>query len=503
MATGKRQSTIVALSFMRLDKSSDVTLRRSLYACVREAILSGSLRAGARLPSTRFVAAELGVSRNTVADAFAQLVAEELLVSRIGSGTFVAATAVPAGGAPSPPTLWERASQRGRLLATRSGEDRLDGRPSVPFQPGLPAYDHFPFDVWARIAARIMRRPAPELLGYGPSAGYAPLRDVIAADVRARTGVACRAEQVIVVGGTSQALDLVCRLTLDPGDEVWIEDPSSLYVRGTVTGAGAVVVPVPVDDEGLDVAHGRRRAPHARLAHVTSAHQWPLGPAMSLRRRTELLQWADDADAWIVEDEYDGVFRHDGTAPPSLRSLDRADRVIAVGSFSLTIFPALRLGYLIAPPSLVDAFVAAKATADRHASAFEQAILAEFIFDGHYARHRKHMQPIYRERRDALIDRIAGDAQIAIAPHEAGLHVILPLPPGTNDVALSRAARAAGIVAPPLSVHYLGEARTAGLILGFGAGTQAALETAAARLCRDVLGGARPPRAALARDVPG
>lgn len=500
----KRKSALVALSHVQLDKASDVTLRRALYVCVRNTIANGGLKTGDRLPSTRLLASELAVSRNTVADAFAQLVADGYLVSRHGSGTFVAKTGATATNPGAQRTAWERASARGKLLSYRPSEDSLHGRPSLPFQPGIPAYEQFPFDAWARIAARILRRPKPEFLGYGHSAGYAPLREAVAAELRARGGAPCRDEQVIIVGGSAQALDIICRLTLDPGDHVWLEDPSSLYVRGTLNGGGAHIVPVPVDAEGLDVQAGIARSPRARLVHVTSAHQWPLGATMSDRRRTDLLQWADDADAWIVEDEYDGIFRYDEQRPHSLRAMDRAERVIAIGSFSVTTFPAIRLGYIIAPTSLINAFVAAKAMVDRQASILEQAILAEFVYDGHYGKHRKAMESVYAARQASLIATIAEFGGPAISPPGSGLHVVLPVPAQTDDRAVSHAARLAGIAAPPLSAHYLAAQPQKGLILGFGAGSATAMEAAAAKLCRDVL---RHPRSRtisrLSLDVPG
>lgn len=499
----EKRSVVVALSHLRLDKESGSTLRRSLCACIRTAIVQGGLKPGARLPSTRLLALELAISRNTVTDAFAELVAEGYLVSHRGSGTFVAA-AIRVISRAKTRTAWERASSRGNLLAARSSEDSLQGRSSLPFEPGIPAYEHFPFDVWSRIAARILRRPKPEILGYGHSAGYAPLREVVAAELRARGAAACRDEQIVIVGGTAQALDIVARLTLDPGDEVWLEDPSSLYARATLAGSGAHLVPVPVDDEGLDVRAGIARSPRARLAHVTSAHQWPLRATLSNQRREELLQWANDADAWIIEDEYDGIFRYDGTRPQPLHAMDRSERVIGIGSFSVTTFPAIRLGYIVAPASLINAFVAAKALVDRQASIFEQAILADFVHDGHYRKHRTTMEAVYAGRQRALIGKIAELGGPVVAPAGSGLHVILPLDPFVDDRAVSRAAQRAGISAPPLSVRYLTGRPRKGLILGFGAGTSAAMEWAAAKLCTEVL---CPPHARrmtrLGLDVPG
>jgi len=511
MASARTRAQIIGLSLLAVDRAARESLRQQLYVRVRDAIVRGEIHAGFRLPSTRSVAKELALSRNTVGDVFAQLVAEGYLVARHGSGTYVAPNAIAlcGHGATLPArSSWERASLRGRLLAAIPEHDRLGAKPPLPFQPGIPDLEHFPFETWSRIASRLMRRPRAELVSYGDPAGYRPLREVIAAELRSRKGIACRDEQIVVVGGTQQALDLICRLALDPGDEVWIEEPSSRNVRAAFIGAGCTMVPVPVDDDGIDVARGRELAPRARLAFVTSAHQWPLGATLSAQRRSELLRWADDADALVVEDEYDGAFRYDGQRPEPLRALDRADRVIATGSFSMTTFPGLRVGYLVAPLQLVDAFVAAKAAADRQTSSFEQATLAEFIYDGHYQRHRTRMQAIYAERRTRLVELMHELTGIEIAPAQAGLHVVVPLPSSIDDRALSLRAADAGVIAPPLSTHYLTPAARRGLLLGFGVADVRSIEKSAPVLARCIAsvtarpGTVRPlPRAA--RELPG
>ena len=510
MASARTRSQVIGLSLLAIDRAAQESLRQQLYVRVRDAIVRGEMRAGFRLPSTRIVAKELALSRNTVGDVFAQLVAEGYLVARHGSGTYVAANAIALTGrvaSPLPRSSWERASMRGRLLAAIPEHDRLSAKRPLPFQPGIPDVERFPFETWSRIASRLMRRPRAELVSYGDPAGYRPLREVIAAELRSRKGIACRDDQIVVVGGTQQALDLICRLTLDVGDAVWIEEPSSRNVRAAFTGAGCTMVPVPVDADGIDVARGRKLAPGARLAFVTSAHQWPLGPTLSAPRRAELLRWAEEADAFLVEDEYDGVFRYDGERPTPLRALDD-DRVIWIGSFSMTTFPGLRVGYLVAPPQLVDAFVAAKGAADRQTSSFEQAILAEFIYDGHYYRHRSRMQAIYAERGAHLVTLLRELTGIEIAPPRAGLHVVLPLPPAVDDRALSLRSADAGVIAPALSPHYLTPASRSGLLLGFGIADLRAIERTAPLLARGVASvtarpkGLRPmPRAA--RELPG
>jgi GntR family transcriptional regulator/MocR family aminotransferase len=503
MASARLQSRTIGLSLIVLDKLSPESLRRQVYLRLRDAVLGGQLRPGFRLPSTRAVASALGVSRNTVADVFAQLVAEGYLVPRRGSGTYVA-TLVPAPERTPPresQTAWERASTRGKLFATMLRSRRSADAAPIPFRPGMPALDLFPFDVWSRIASKVLRRPAPELVGYGDPAGYRPLREVIAAHLRATKGIACNVEQILVVGGSQQALDLICRLTLDPGDEVWVEDPASPALSATYASGGATAIPVRVDAEGMNVERGRALAPRARLAHVTSAHQWPLGVTMSAARRAELLAWAAEADGWIVEDEYDGVFRYGDEAPLPLVAMDRGDRVLWTGSFSVTTFPALRIGYLIAPAKLIDAFVAVKAAADRQTSTLEQAILADFMYDGHYARHLARMQAVYDERQARVRRSVEDFSGMCAGAPRSGLHVILPLDERADDARIAERAAAEGVIAPPLSRYYASDLPRRGLLLGFGLAGPAATDAAARRLARHL------PRARTlhraARDLPG
>jgi GntR family transcriptional regulator/MocR family aminotransferase len=503
MASARLRSQTIGLSLIVLDKDSTESLRGQVYRRLRDAILGRQLRSGFRLPSTRAVAETLGVSRNTVADVFAQLVAEGYLVARRGSGTFVASVA-PAAERPAVrdvQTSWERASTRGKLFAAMLQSRRLSEAAPIPFRPGMPALDLFPFDVWSRIAGKIMRRPAPELIGYGDPAGYRPLREIVAAQLRASKGIACNVEQILILGGSQQALDLICRLTLDPGDEVWIEDPASPALRATYAGGGAAVVPVTVDAQGLNVERGRALAPHARLAHVTSAHQWPLGVTMSAARRAELLAWADEADAWIVEDEYDGVFRYDANKLAPLHALDRSERVLWAGSFSVTTFPALRIGYLVAPSKLIDAFVAVKATADRQSSTFEQAILADFMYEGHYARHLRRMQDVYAERQLRVTRALEEHTGLRAGAAGSGLHLVVPLEAGADDARIAARAAADGVIAPPLSRYYVAGGAPRGLLLGFGLASAPVTDAAVRRLARHV------PRARTlhraSRDLPG
>ncbi len=467
-----RPERFAALSSLAVDVGRRGTIRAQLLEQLRAAILDLRLPAGARLPSTRAVASRLGISRSTVTDVFDQLLAEGYLVARHGSGTYVspAVRAAAKRVRTSPPvTSWERVSRRGKLFADITTRTRYGDREPRAFQTGIPAIELFPFATWSRIAGALLRSPPRELVSYGDAAGYRALREAIAAQFRDRKHVACDAEQVIVTSGTQQSLDLINRLMLDPDEQVWIEDPGSLAARATFVGAGARLVPVPVDDEGMIVAHGAAAAPRARLAFVTPAVQSPTTVTMSAARRAELLAWADAADAWIVEDDYEDIFRYDGLDPSPLLSTATNDRVILIGSFSLSTFPALRIGYIIAPRPLVDAFVAAKGAIDRQGATVDQAVLAEFVLEGHHIRHLRRMSEEYAERREALAQCVAQYLPgIPFAPPQAGLHALLRLG-GRDDEALAAAAARHGVSTTPLSPLYLDRERPRGngLLLGF------------------------------------
>jgi GntR family transcriptional regulator/MocR family aminotransferase len=458
------------LGFLDVDVARRGTIRLQLLARIRTAIAEQRLPAGARLPSTRAVAQRLGISRSTVTEVFDQLLDEGALVARHGSGTYVSpvrreiAPRVRSSGA----TSWERVSRRGKLFADVTTRSRYVDKDPRAFQSGVPAVDLFPFATWSRLSARLLRNPPRELVSYGDPAGFLPLREAIAAELRQRRGVHCDAAQIIVTSGTQQSLDIVNRLVLDPDEEIWLEEPGSLAARSAFTSAGARIVPVPVDREGIDVAAGIKAAPRARLAFVTAANQWPTHVTLSPARRDALLAWAGAADAWIVEDDYDGVFRYDGDEPLPLRAAS-AERVLWIGSFSLTTFPALRIGYIVAPDALVDAFGAAKAATDRQGPTVEQAVLAEFLLGGHYVRHLRAMSAVYEERRDALARCLAEYLpSLRYASPSAGLHGVLGLRDRDDDAAIVRVAAQHGISVTPLSRHYVSRARRRGLLLGFG-----------------------------------
>lgn len=475
-----------------LDPSSGTPYYRQLYEGMRAEILSGRLPARARLPSTRAVAAEVGVSRTTVVAAFDQLLAEGYLEGKTGSGTYVAPSipddllGVRGGTRPEvrPPRGGRGLSRRGAVMAatpTSAARDR--GAPRA-FRPGVPALEAFPFGVWRRLMGQVWRRPSAALLGYGDPAGYGPLRREISDHLGPARAVRCEPGQVIVVSGSQQALDLCARVLLDPGDTAWVEEPGYRGARAALLGAGATLVPVPVDSEGLDVAAGTGLAPGARLACVTPSHQYPLGVTMSLARRLELLRWAGRASAWVLEDDYDSEYRYSGRPLEALQGLDTEGRVIYVGTFSKVLFPSLRLGYLVVPPDLVDAFTAARELSDRQAPALDQAVLARFMAGGHFARHVRRMRSLYAERQAILVEEAGRHLPglLDVPPAGAGMHLVGRLPVGEDDREASHRAAERGVEAPPVSLYGTPREGRGGLLLGYAAVGEAEIRQGVRRL---------------------
>lgn len=479
--------------WLDLERDSVKPLTRQIADGIRTAVLRGRVAPGTRLAGAREFATSLGVSRTTVDAAISQLRAEGYLRGHERSGTYVvqglpdhllaveaAPTAPVAPGLARPPRL----SARGVQMASPRGEARRTPARSVPFALGVPALDAFPWRIWAQLTARFWRHLPPESLLYGDAAGYAPLRDAVAKHVGHARGIECSADQVFIVEGSQQGLDLATRLVVDPGDEVWVEDPGYIGARAAIESAGASLVPVPVDDEGVDVAIGRRRAPTARAAYVTPSHQFPLGVTLTAARRLALLEWAREADAWIIEDDYDSEYRYAGAPLPSLRALDVDGRVVYVGTFSKTLFPALRMGYVIVPPHLVDAFRAARGVSGRHAPGVQQAVLAAFVEGGHYERHIRRMRTLYQERRAALLDYGRSSlGALQFKPHDGGMHVLARLTVPVADHSIAGAALNAGVEIAPVSAYTLTH-RQQGLLLGFAGFTIERIAGACDRLAR-------------------
>jgi GntR family transcriptional regulator/MocR family aminotransferase len=458
-----------------LDRRATVPLQRQIYAALRQAVLSGRLRPGSRIPASRTLAHDLGVSRTTVVLAYEALETEGYITGRGSAGSFVASVLVPSRTNRAPrvrdPAVDQRTRRAATLAQAANGWPHVRPAP-VPFRIGEPALDLFPARVWARLYARRARRSTGALLGYGSDHGFRPLRTAIADYVSAARGVNATADQVVLTRGTQQAVHLAARALLAPGDDVWVEDPGYLAARTLLSAAGARIIAVPVDDEGLVVDEGIRRAPRARIAHVSPSHQFPLGTTLSLARRLALLDWAATAGAWILEDDYDSEFRYGGSPIPSLQGLDNRDRVIYLGTFSKTMFPALRIGYLIAPPALVDLFRAEQALTDHVAPSIEQATLAEFIEDGYFTRHVRAMRDAYAHRQETLLRGVRRelDGLVDATAAETGMHLVAWLRnEKADDAAISRRARDGGVEAAPLSLYAVDARLAPGLLLGFAA----------------------------------
>ena len=491
-ATSRRDRLSIGPASLALDSATGISLYRQLYEQLRAAILDGRLQPGAKLPSTRVLAEDLAVARNTVMGAYEQLLAEGYLEGETGSGTYVA-RALPDKVLRAPaisraltlPSRHARLSRRGEALARNPLGVRHDDTPR-PFRPGIPAVKEFPFDIWNRLLMKHWRGHPVELLPYSTPAGYRPLREAIAEYAAAVRAVRCDAGQVVIVSGAQQALDLAARLLLDVGEEAWTEDPGYGGARAALLAAGVKPVAVPVDDAGLNVVAGQRLSPKARLAYLTPSHQYPTGVVMTLARRLELLRWAEHSRSWIVEDDYDSEYRYASRPVASLQGLDTKGCVIYCGTFSKVLFPALRLGYVIVPPQLVDGFVRAKAVVDRHSPTVEQAVLAEFIVGGHLARHVRRMRMLYMERQNALLEALQRElaGAVEVHSHEAGMHVLAWLAKGVLDSVISRRAREVGVEAPALTTYRARPGGRGGLVLGYAAYSEEEIREGVKRLAQ-------------------
>lgn len=494
---GRKSSTFLSPIFA-LDPSSPEPLYHQLYEGIRDAILDGRIAKGTQLPSSRLLAAELSVSRNTVVNAYAQLLAEGYLEGEAGSGTYVtlrlpddSLRAVRGSAAtPPPPPEPPRLSRQGEALQRYATTHTLSRNEPRPFRPGVPAVDQFPFRLWERMVARQWRKHPWQLLTYGPAEGYQPLRVAIAEYLRMARAVRCDWRQVILVSGSQQAIDLTARVLLNPGDGVWMEEPGYRGARDSLVAAGLALAPVPVDAEGISVSAGRAMAPGARLAYVTPSHQFPSGVTMSVARRMELLRWAAGSGAWILEDDYDSEYRYVSRPLSALQGLDESGRVIYAGTFSKVLFPSIRLGYLVAPPALVDIFTAARSIADRHSPMVDQAVLAEFMREGHFGRHIRRMRTLYQERRDTITEALTRELGgfLELSPAAAGMHLVGWFPEGVDDTAASRSALDAGLEAQPISAYCLAEPARRGLMLGYAGYSPTALKQAAGQLAQALAG---------------
>lgn len=462
----------------------DQTRQQSVFERVRSGILSGAFPGGARLPPTRVLAGELGVARQTVVLAYERLAAEGYLVGRVGSGTFVASDLPDSRPVPASPgaAAAARLSRRGALLAGIPASSAAGPSPTL-LAPGIPAPELFPARAWAACAAQAWRGAGGLDTRYPDPQGMPELRQHIAAHLAGTRGLLADPAHIVITAGTQQALRIAAELLLDPGDEVWVEDPGYIAGRGAMLAAGAVLAPVRSDADGLDVADGMRTAPNARMALVAPTHGAPLGGAMPVGRRLALLDWAARGDAWVLEDDCDSEFRWSGKPLPPLATLDRAGRVVYCGTFSKTLAPALRLGFALFPAPLVAAAVRARTLMDRGPNGVVQAAAAEFMRRDLLAPHVRRMRTEYARRRGALLEALARHCPgLAPVPAPGGLHMAALLPDGTEEEDVVRRARGRDLGVAPLGAYYAGPPGMQGLVMGFASTPPAMAAEAARRL---------------------
>jgi GntR family transcriptional regulator / MocR family aminotransferase len=464
------------LPIITIDRKSRKAIHKQICDAYRVAIVDGILRPGQRVPSTRTLASELRVSRLPVLNAYAQLLAEGYFESRVGAGTVICtslpdrftvsqSTGVRSTVARSGP---RPVAQRTSILPRRAAPPWVRGWGA--FGVGRMAFDQFPLQVWSPLVSRHLRNIRTNSFHYGDVMGSLALRETVASYLRTARSVRCEAAQVMIVTGSQQALDISARVLLDPGNSVWFEEPGYRLSRDSFALAGCRLVPVPVDNEGLDVAAGIRLSPKARAAIVTPSHQFPLGVTMTAQRRFQLLDWAQNTGSWIIEDDYDSEYRYESSPIASLQGLDVNARVIYIGTFSKVLFPSLRLGYMVIPADLVDHFMIIRRVMDLGAPSFYQDVLTDFIGEGHFARHIRRMRVLYQERRTALVESLSRElgSSVEVIGSEAGMHLTVTLPNGTDDVDIAERAARQNLWVWPLSTTYLGQATRTGFILGFG-----------------------------------
>jgi GntR family transcriptional regulator / MocR family aminotransferase len=468
----------------QLDRASRTPLTRQIYMQVRSAVLSGALRPGTRVPSSRAMAAKLGVARASVVLAYEHLLAEGYVESRRGSGTFMASDltglASRRRGAPRATTRAVPTSGQ-----TFSDFERSSVQSEVrPFNTGRTLIDARTAQTWRRLTHRAVRRLGANDLGYTDPAGLAELRGNICDYLRAARAVRCDPEQIVITAGTQQAIDIAIRVLIAPGDEVWVEDPGYPLTHAQLLLAKARLHAIPVDAQGLLVDVGLHTAPRARAAFVTPSHQFPTGVALSMARRLELLAWARQSGAFIVEDDYTSEFRYSGPPLASLQGLDDTEQVIYVGTLNKALFPGLRIGYAVVPRALLQAFVSARYLIDRQPATLQQAVVCEFMQQGHFTAHIRRMRQLYREQRDALAETLMRRAadRLDVAVPDQGMHLVAYLRDGSPDIAIEAAAQRAGIVVRAISRFYRVTRPRPGLMLGFSGFPRQLIVPSAARL---------------------
>ncbi|HTX75069.1 MAG TPA: PLP-dependent aminotransferase family protein [Terracidiphilus sp.] len=463
-------------SIVTVDRKAGAPLHRQVYDGFRSAILLGKLKPGQLVPSSREFAADHVLSRFPVLQAYAQLLAEGYFESRAGSGTYVSSSL--------PERLMSASANRHSRLQGISGPRRLSRR-SEQFPPVLlnrsnriwgafgvhqPAFDQFPFRIWSTLVAKHSRNPGAHVIHNVDPMGIRRFREAICDYLSSSRAVRCHPDQVMIVSGSQQALDITARVLLDPDDAVWVEEPGYRLGFSVFAAAGCRLIPVPVDRDGMNIDAGIALEPDAKAALVTPSHQYPLGSTMSATRRLQLLNWAQSSGAWIVEDDYDSEFRYESRPISSLQGMDANARVIYIGTFSKVLFPSVRIGYIVIPPDLVERFAAVRLAMDIFPPYLHQEVLADFMIEGHFGAHIRKMRQVYRERRSALIHCIEREFAGLLQVHgaEAGMHVAVTLPDGCSDTEIAARAAEERLSLYTISQYYQQSLALQGFVLGFG-----------------------------------
>lgn len=499
-------STTVQLSRISIYRGEKETIVHQLSRQIRELILSGNLAIGTRIPSTRELANQLRVSRTTVRESYEQLVAESYLSSSVGKGTFVIDHPL-LRATPRERNFTSSASERTNNVTFRTpprlsnrGKQYLDfqhfytSSQSAPFNPALPDFSLFPYSKWTRILKKTLINPESAAMNYGDAAGYPPLKQAIAENLRLTRGLNCEPDQVIIVASSEQAIHRIVTLVLNRDESVWFGEPGMTSRRNAFASAGIDTLTVPIDEEGVVVEQAYGFRENVKLAYVLPSRHYPFGKMMSLPRRLELLNWASLRNAWILEDDYGCEFNYSGQAPPPIQTMDHDQRVIYMGGFSMTLFPSLRLAYIVIPPALVKV-ANNMAQSELSVATVQQPALADFITEGYFMSHIRKMRKTYQKRELFLIQFLQkhiGD-RVTISGTGGGLNFILNLPSYINDAELSEKLAKSGIIAHPIFDYYLHrnpaqKTRLNGLVMGFACASRADLEKSAVTLVDEIKG---------------
>jgi GntR family transcriptional regulator/MocR family aminotransferase len=500
----KRRRSWADLYAFEVTRANDTPLFRQLYLQLRSAILSRRLRPGTKLPSTRELASQLGVSRSAAVAAYEQLLAEGYTSGRHGSGTFIS---------PDLPEAIDGNPPRRKKPVAANAPDAAEMQPpgdfvdvtvqsdERPFNLGRTLVDARTVELWRKVSARTFRSLGPSHFGYSDPRGTIELRKTICDYLQAARAVRCDPEQIVVTTGTQHAIDIVIRVLPGLDKEVWVEDPGYPLTRPALLAAGATVRPVPIDAHGIDVGAGIKSAPNASAVFVTPSHQFPTGVVLSMARRLELLAWARQKRAWIVEDDYASEFRYGGRPLASLQGLDEGERVIYIGTLNKALFPGLRIGYAVVPRTLLRAFVTARYLMDRQPSTLSQAVVTAFMEQGHFAAHIRRMRGLYRDQRDELVAALNNrlGADLTVKSPDQGMHLVAFTRRGLSDTAIERAGRQHGVIVRAMSRLYVAAPPRSALVLGFSGHPRRTIIPAVDRLAEVIAGQSKSSPPATAR----